>query len=189
MNIKDITEFVKEQYTVLQAKGTKAIVSPKERVYVPSRDKTCQDIGLDFVPQQTVVSFTSWGWFNQEWYLFKVVIAIILLLYHSIFVIYIYVYLNDKEYLANIIFVKTQSFGPQWRPQRLTMNCCYGKAGIVSCAGNVQKILFFLFKDGADLRMENFSCKAKFAHFITWCEWLHLFEDLLFDVEVDIFVF
>ncbi|GFR81329.1 hypothetical protein ElyMa_004067100 [Elysia marginata] len=59
LNIKDITDFVKEQYNVLQQKGPKALLSPKERVFVPSRDKTCSDIGLDFVPQQTVVSFTS----------------------------------------------------------------------------------------------------------------------------------
>ena len=30
-----------------------------------------------------------------------------------------------KEYLANINFVKTQSFGPQWEPHQLTMNCFY----------------------------------------------------------------
>ena len=37
------------------------------------------------------------------------------------------------------------------------------------------KISILLFKDG--------------AHFITWCEWLHFFDDLPFDVEVDGFVF
>ena len=36
--------------------------------------------------------------------------------------------------------------------------------------------------------MDRFSCKL-LAHFITWCEWLHFFDDLQFDVEVDVFVF
>ena len=52
--------------------------------------------------------------------------------------------------------------------------------------------LFFfvtVFKDGADLRMESFSCVAKLAYFLTWCEWLHLFDDLPFDVEIAVFVF
>ena len=30
---------------------------------------------------------------------------------------------------------------------------------------------------------------TKVAHFITWCEWFHLFGDLSFDVNVDVFVF
>ena len=48
LNIKDITDFVKEQYTVLQTKGANALVLPRERVYVPSCDKTCTDMEIDF---------------------------------------------------------------------------------------------------------------------------------------------
>ncbi|RUS79956.1 hypothetical protein EGW08_012300 [Elysia chlorotica] len=59
VDISDITDFVKEQHTILQSQGPKAIQSPKERVFIPSHDKTCRDICLDFEPQQTVVSFTS----------------------------------------------------------------------------------------------------------------------------------
>ena len=29
----------------------------------------------------------------------------------------------------------------------------------------------------------------KLAHFLTWCDWLHFFDDLPFDVLVDVFVF
>ena len=32
--------------------------------------------------------------------------------------------INDKDYLANIIFVKTQSFGPHWEPHQLTIYVC-----------------------------------------------------------------
>ena len=50
---------------------------------------------------------------------------------------------------------------------------------------NFVAFLLFLFKDGADLRME------VFANFPTRFEWLYLFDDLPFDVdvEVDVFVF
>ena len=34
-----------------------------------------------------------------------------------------------------------------------------------------------------------FFLQAKFAHFLTWCEGLRVFDDLPFDVEVDVFVF
>ena len=37
-----------------------------------------------------------------------------------------------KNVKAILCFVKTRSFGPQWEPHQLTMNCCYGKVGIVS---------------------------------------------------------
>lgn len=47
VSINDITDFVKEQHKNLQAKGPKAVLSPKERIYVSSCDKTCSDIGLD----------------------------------------------------------------------------------------------------------------------------------------------
>ena len=36
--------------------------------------------------------------------------------------------------------------------------------------------------------MVSFSCKTKFAHFITWCKCLHFFDDLPCDIEVDVFV-
>ena len=68
----------------------------------------------------------------------------------------------------------------------MTVDCWYGLAGIASCACNVQKILgvFILFKDGADLRMESFSCKQS----------LHTFSPgangfTLFYVEVYVFIF
>ena len=50
-----------------------------------------------------------------------------------------------------------------------------------------KNVVGFFFKDGADLRMESSSCKIKFAHFITCCEWLHLFYDLPFDAGVYVF--
>ncbi|GFO37703.1 hypothetical protein PoB_006420800 [Plakobranchus ocellatus] len=59
VNIEDITDFVTEQYDILQDQGTKKILSPKERIYLPSQDKTCRDIGLDFFSQQKVVAFSS----------------------------------------------------------------------------------------------------------------------------------
>ena len=46
------------------------------------------------------------------------------------------------------------------------------------------KISFFLFKDGADLWMESFSCKQSFSHFF------HLVRMASpFDVEVDLLFF
>ena len=29
--------------------------------------------------------------------------------------------IHGKQYLADIVFVKTRTFGPQWRPHRLTL--------------------------------------------------------------------
>ena len=54
-----------------------------------------------------------------------------------------------------------------------------------------KNFVFFLFKDGADLRWRVFlvSKVCSIAHFNMWCEWLHLIDDLPFDVEVDVFVF
>ena len=46
-----------------------------------------------------------------------------------------------------------------------------------------------LFKDEADLRLDSFSCEQNLHTFITWCEWLHFFDDLPFDVELQVFVF
>ena len=44
----------------------------------------------------------------------------------------------------------------------------------------------FFFKDGPDVSIESSFLKAKFAHFLTWREWLHLFDDLPSDVEVNL---
>ncbi|BFZ04330.1 hypothetical protein BsWGS_07369 [Bradybaena similaris] len=58
LNIKDITDFVHEQYHILQTEqGQHAILTPRERVYTPSNSKISEQIGLDFHPEQTVVSF------------------------------------------------------------------------------------------------------------------------------------
>ena len=47
---------------------------------------------------------------------------------------------------------------------------------------------FLLFKDGAGLRMENFSCKQS-LHTLSLDANGFTFGDLPFDVEVDVFVF
>ena len=51
----------------------------------------------------------------------------------------------------------------------MTVGYWYGLAGIASCACNVQKFRFlspfFLFEDGADLKMESFSCKQSLRTF------------------------
>ena len=52
------------------------------------------------------------------------------------------------------------------------------------------KVLLLLFKDGADLRMDSFSCKQS-SHTLSLGAngFTFFFDDLLFDVEVDVFVF
>ena len=37
------------------------------------------------------------------------------------FIALLYMYINGQEYLVDTVSVKTRSFGPQWRPHRLTI--------------------------------------------------------------------
>ncbi|KAH9503148.1 hypothetical protein Btru_070094 [Bulinus truncatus] len=46
-NITDITDYVHEQYNVLQTQGIESLVSPLEMVYTPSDPRICQQIELD----------------------------------------------------------------------------------------------------------------------------------------------
>ena len=56
-------------------------------------------------------------------------------------------------YLADDFSVKTRSFGLQWRPHRLTMNC-WQESFLMHIMSN-NFVFFFLLKDDADLRMES----------------------------------
>ncbi|XP_005113586.3 uncharacterized protein LOC101863164 [Aplysia californica] len=47
LNIMDITEQVREQRRVLDTQGEDAIVSPRERIYLPASQDTARQIGLD----------------------------------------------------------------------------------------------------------------------------------------------
>lgn len=59
VTIKDITEFAHEQHHRWQKEGEKALITPRERVYIPSDSRIHAQIELDFEPQQTVVAFHS----------------------------------------------------------------------------------------------------------------------------------
>ncbi|CAG5127598.1 unnamed protein product [Candidula unifasciata] len=56
LNIKDITDFVHEQYNILETQGQQAILTPRERVYTPSNSQICQQLDLACCFEQTVVS-------------------------------------------------------------------------------------------------------------------------------------
>ena len=72
----------------------------------------------------------------------------------------------------------------------MTVDCWQALVGIASCAFNDQKFRCFFFNSKmARPNDREFILWAKFAHFLTWCECLHLFDDLPFNVEVDVFVF
>uniref|UniRef100_A0A0B7BML8 DUF4291 domain-containing protein n=1 Tax=Arion vulgaris TaxID=1028688 RepID=A0A0B7BML8_9EUPU len=59
LNIKDITDFVHEQHKIFQKVGKHALMTPQERVYTPRNSKICDQIGLDFCSEQSVVSFET----------------------------------------------------------------------------------------------------------------------------------
>lgn len=46
VNIKDITDFVLQQYDVLTTKGEDYLQCPRERIYIPINKQTCQQIDL-----------------------------------------------------------------------------------------------------------------------------------------------
>ncbi|XP_059149632.1 uncharacterized protein LOC131936593 [Physella acuta] len=46
VNIKDITDFVHQQYHVLTTKGEDSLQCPCERIYIPIHKQTCQQIDL-----------------------------------------------------------------------------------------------------------------------------------------------
>ena len=48
-------------------------------------------------------------------------------------------------------------------------------------------VFFFFNSKMARPKDGEFFLYAKFTHFLIWCKWLHLFGDLPFDVEVDVF--
>ena len=50
-------------------------------------------------------------------------------------------------------------------------------------------VFFFLFKDGADLRIERFPCKQSPHILLLGANGFTFFDDLPFDVEVDVSVF
>ena len=93
--------------------------------------------------------------------------------------IYIYIYIYKiKDFLANILS-RLRVSDPLWQPHQLTVLLLllwfiWNRFLCMQCP----KTSFFLFKDGADLIMDSFLV-AKFAHFISWCEWLQLYYDLL----------
>ena len=52
-----------------------------------------------------------------------------------------------------------------------------------------KNFVFFLLKDGADLRMDSFSCKQNLHTLSLGANGFIFFDDLPFDVEVGVFVF
>jgi hypothetical protein len=47
IELADITDFVKEQYAVLQTKGIDELIVPAENVYIPADDLLCKKLGLE----------------------------------------------------------------------------------------------------------------------------------------------
>ncbi|CAH1802296.1 unnamed protein product [Owenia fusiformis] len=54
LKIEDITDFVKEQYRVLQNDGIEHLMVPRERVYHPSTQDICEKIELDTALSDTL---------------------------------------------------------------------------------------------------------------------------------------
>ena len=92
--------------------------------------------------------------------------------------------INNDQY--SIITQSFGSMGPSSDDCRLLALDIVDLASLLVYA--ISKIYFFLFKDGADLRMESFSCKQSSYPFSPGENGYAFFDDLPFDVEVDIFV-
>ena len=65
--------------------------------------------------------------------------------------------IKDYQYLTIILSCLTVS--NPWDSRQMSVDCWYVLAAVASSACNGQKFVFLLFKYGADLRMDGFSCK------------------------------